>query len=88
MSEYQTSNPKNTIVRFVNRKNCYAGLNKKLDLQNTDKVKLGFPEASLFFSENLTSYNQKLPWKCRELKCAGKEHSNWSSKGAIETYHE
>ena len=26
------SNPKNTIVRFVNRKNCYAALSKKLDL--------------------------------------------------------
>ena len=66
------SNPKNTIVRFVNRKNCYAALSKKLDLQHIDKAKLGFPEANLFFNENLTPYNQKLAWKCRELKHAGK----------------
>ena len=46
-------------------------------------IKLGFPEASLFFSENLTPYNQKLTWKCREQKRAGKIHSSWSSKGVI-----
>ena len=77
------SKPKNTIVRFVNRKNCYATLSKKLDLQHIDKVKLGFPEANLFFNENLTPYNQKLTWKCRELKRAGKIHSTWSTKGII-----
>ena len=49
-------NPKNTIVRFVNKKYCYADLSKKLELQNIDKVKLGFLEASLFFSENFTTY--------------------------------
>ena len=36
------SNPKIRIVRFANRKNCYAGLGKNLDLQHTDKVKLHF----------------------------------------------
>ena len=77
------SNPKNTVVRFVNRKNCYAALSKKLDLQHIDKAKLGFPEANLFFNENLTPYNQKLAWKCRELKRAGKIHSTWSTKGVI-----
>ena len=77
------STPKSTIVRFVNRKNCYAALSKKLDLQHINKVKLGFPEANLCFNENLTPYNQKLAWKCREIKCAGKIHSTWSTKGVI-----
>ena len=77
------SNPQNTIVRFVNRKSCYAALSKKLDLRHIDKVKLGFPEAYLFFNENLTPYNQKLAWKCRELKRAGKIHSTCSSKVII-----
>ena len=54
-----------------------------MDLRHIDKVKLGFPEENLFFSENLTPYNQKLPWKCWELKLAGKIHSTWSSKGVI-----
>ena len=77
------SNPKNTIVRFVNRKSCYAALSKKLDLRLIDKVKLGFPEANLFFNENLTPYDQKLAWKCREPKRAGKIPSTWSSKEII-----
>ena len=81
------SNSKITIVRLVNRKNCYAALSKKLDLQHIDKVKLGFPEANLFFNENLTLYNQKLAWKCRELKHAGKIHSTWSTKGVIKLRH-
>ena len=72
------SNPKNTIVRFVNRKSSYAALSKKLDLRLIDKVNLGFPEATLFFNENLTPHNPKLAWKCRELKRAGKIHSAWS----------
>ena len=59
------SNPKNTIVRYVNRKKCYAALSKKLDMRHIDKVKHGFPEANLFVNENLTPYNQKLAWKCR-----------------------
>ena len=51
-----------------------------MDLRHIDKVKLSFPEANLFFNEN----NQKLAWKCRELKRAGKLHSTWSSKRVIE----
>ena len=38
-------------------------------------------DARTFVSENLTSYNQHLAWKCRELKRAGKIHSYWSGKG-------
>ena len=43
------SNPKNTIVRFANRKNCYAALSKKLDLRHIDKVNHGFPEKQIYF---------------------------------------
>ena len=39
--------------------------------------------AVLYFSENLTHYNQRLAWKCRELKRAGKVHSSWGSKGIV-----
>ena len=43
---------------------------------------------NLFFSkicvsENLTPYNQRLAWKCRELKIAKKIHKVWSMKGVI-----
>ena len=36
-----------------------------------------------FVIENLTPYNQHLPWKCRELKRAKKIHKVWSMKGVI-----
>ena len=67
---------KNTIVRFVNRKFCYV------------ETKLGFQAgAILYFSENLTHYNQRLAWKCKELKRARKSHSSWSSKGIVKLRH-
>ena len=46
------------------------------------KSKLGFESnVNLYESENLTTYNQHLAGKCRELKRAGIIHSSWSSKG-------
>ena len=78
------ADPKNTIVRFVNRKFCYEALDNKLNLRKVDMTKLGFQAgAILYFSENLTHYNQRLAWKCRELKRASKIHSSWSSKGIV-----
>ena len=32
----------------------------------------------------MTPYNQRLAWKCRKLKGAGKIHSSWSSKGIVQ----
>ena len=65
----EKADPKNTIVRFVNRKFCYEALDNKLNLRKVDMTKLGFQAgAILYFSENLTGYNQRLAWKCRELK--------------------
>ena len=74
---------KTAIVRFVNRKNCKAILEKKLSLnRKLENAKLGFQsDERIFVSGNLTPYNQHLAWKCRELKQAGKIHSCWSAKG-------
>ena len=76
---------KMTIVGFVNRKNCKAILEKKLSLnRKLENAKLGFQsDARIFVSGNLTSYNQHLAWKCRELKQAGKIHNCWSAKGVV-----
>ena len=77
-------NPKNTIVRFVNRKFCYQALDKKMDLHKLDSRRLGFnPVKTLYFSETLTSTNELLAWKCRELKSAFMIHSTWSARGVI-----
>ena len=56
-------------------------------LWHIDKVKLCLPEAGLFISRTLTLYNQKLTWKCRELKHTEKICSSWSSKGVIKLRH-
>ena len=78
------STPKNTIVRFVNRKFCKKALEAKFDLRKINNAELHFDTSSvLYFSENLTPYNQYLAWKCRELKRANLIYSTWSSKGLI-----
>ena len=47
---------KSTIVRFVNRKHCYAILSKKFETSKIDKSKLGFePNVKLYVSEKLNS---------------------------------
>ena len=83
---------KSTIVRFVNRKHCYAVLSKISETSKIDRSKLGFESnVKLDVSKNITPYNQHLTWKCRELKRAGVIHSSWSSKGIIKlrrTAHE
>ena len=46
---------KSTIVWFVNRKHCYAILNKKFETSKVDRSKLGFDSnVKLYVSENLT----------------------------------
>ena len=78
------ANPENTIVRFVNRKFCNDKLEKKKKLMSINKMELGFkPDVALYISENLTPFNQRLAWQCRELKRARLIHSCWSSKGVV-----
>ena len=62
----------NIIVRFNNRKFCKDVLEKKFEVnKRIDNSKLGFNvENKLFVCENLTTYNQRLAWMCRELKRA------------------
>ena len=60
------ANPKNTIVRFVNRKFCNDALEKNKQLMSLNKTEMGFkPDISLYISENLTPFNQRLAWQCR-----------------------
>ena len=71
-----------TILRFFNRKFCNLILDKKHELKKIDNAKLCFQNnVKLFVSENLSPFNQRLAWKCRELRRASKIHSTFSSKG-------
>ena len=75
----------NTVVRFVNRKFCKDALEKTFEVnERIDNSKLGFNvKNKLFVCENLTPYNQRLTWMCRELKRAKKIYNCWTSKGII-----
>ena len=78
------STPKNAIVGFVNRKFCKKALQAKFDLRKMTSAELHFDTSPvLYFSENLTPYNQHFAWKCRELTRANLIHITWSSKGLI-----
>ena len=71
-------------MRFVNRKFCNDALEKKKKLMSINKTELGFkPDVALYISENLTPFNQRLAWQCRELKRARVIHSCWSSEGVV-----
>ena len=85
------ANPKNTIVRFVNQKFCNDALEKKKKLMSLNKTELGFkPDVALYISENLTPFNQRLAWQCRERKrarlmllefkgcCENQAHYEWT----------
>ena len=55
-----------------------------MELHELDTKRLGFNTVkTLYFSENLTSLNQLLVWKCRELNRASMIHSTWSAWGVI-----
>ena len=77
-----------TILRFVNRKFCNLILDKKHELKKIDNAKLCFQNnVKLFDSENLSPFNQRLAWKCRELRQASKIHSAFNSKGIVKIHH-
>ena len=64
---------------FVNRKVCKDALEKKFEVNKL----IDNSENELFICENLTPYNQRLVWMCRELERAKNIHNSRSSKGII-----
>ena len=40
-------------------------------------------DVALCISENVTPFNQRLAWQCKELKRPRLIHSCWSSKGVV-----
>ena len=70
------SSIENFVMTFWGKKLTYTKILTSLNLILLNGTKI-------YVSENLTPYNQHLPWKCRELKRAKKIHKVWSMKGAI-----
>ena len=65
----RSNNVKRTVIKFINRKkseNCIKSKKKLSDLNMGD---VGFPDGTtLYLSENLNPFFQKLTWQCRKLK--------------------
>ena len=55
-----------------------------MELHKLDSKMSGFISVKIFyFSKNLTSLNQSLALRCRELKSTSMIHSAWISQGVI-----
>ena len=77
-------NSKKTIVRFYNRKFSKRALYNKKKLACGNKSTAGLRNSTrLFISDNLTDYNNKLVFKCRQLKRASLIHSLFARDGVV-----
>ena len=81
-------NSQTLIVRFVKRKFCNLVLDKKHELKKIGNAKLCLQiNVKLFPSKNLSTFYQRLAWKCRELKRASKIHSAFRTKDIVKIRH-
>jgi len=75
-----------TIIRFVNRKNCSKLLFKKkeiFNLSNECLQELGFSsETKLFIQPNLTPFDEKIGYYCRELRRKKVIDKTWFYSGS------
>ena len=78
------SSPKNSIVRFMNRKVCKSALKNRKKIRSVDATKLELPiRSKLFINENLSPYFNKISFQCRRLKRAGKIIKVYSHEGIV-----
>ena len=75
--------PKNTIVRFCNRKHSKRALYNRKRLTESNLESIGLGKNRIFISENLTNYNNMLAYKCRKLKRAKAIHSTFTRDGVV-----
>ena len=67
-----------TIVRFVNRKHLFEVLKNKM-LMSVDFTSIGLDKnTNLFLSHNLSDYNNKIAFHCRELRRKRLIDSTWA----------
>ena len=75
-----------TIIRFVNRKNCLKLLSKKKDLSSLGRESLqglGFPnQTKLFVQPNLTPFDEKIGFYCRQLRRKKIIEKTWYCSGS------
>ena len=75
--------PKNTIVRFCNRKKSKRALYNRKKLSSSNMENIGLGKSRIFISENLTNYNNMLAYKCRKLKRAEAILNTYTRDGVV-----
>ena len=75
---------KESIVKFVNRKDCLQILRVKKELNSLDPTDLDFPEnAKIFINESLCPYYRGIWNKCKKLRAIQKIHQFHTISGLI-----
>ena len=66
---HRLGDSRKTIVRFVNRKHLFEALKNKKLLMPVYLTSIGLDKnKNLFLSQNLSDYNNKIIFRCRELR--------------------
>ena len=79
-----TSKSKNTIVRFVNRKNCNKIFENKKKLAKLNIEKHNFRKgANIFVSKTWTPMNESIAFNCGKLKRKELIHSCYNRNGIV-----
>ena len=76
-------NSKETIARFINSKHCKCALINKKKLKCFNSEIIWLSNVKLYFSENLTEYNNTLAFYCRKLKPAGLINGAYTLNGTV-----
>ena len=76
-------NSKKTIARFINSKHCKCALINKKKLKCFNSEIIWLSNVKLYFSENLTEYNNTLAFYCRKLKPAGLINGAYTLNGTV-----
>ena len=71
---YSKKCEKNTIIKFVNRKNAEKAITKRKKIMDVDTTTFGdnfTGDEKIYISQNLTPFYASLAWKVRTLKRKG-----------------
>ena len=81
---HRLGDSKKTIVRFVNRRHSFEALKNKKMLMSVDPTSIGLDKnTNLFLSQNLSDYNNKIAFHCRELRRKRLIDSTWAYGGKV-----
>ena len=79
---HRLGDSRKTIVRFVNRRHSFEALKNKKMLMSVDPTSIGLDKnTNLFLSQKLSDYDNKIAFRCRELRLKRLIDSTWAYGG-------